>query len=213
VPRPKASTVRHLCIALFAAFIFAWLALMVLAGAPPQFDEAVRETVHSHGGPVLTAIMKSATMLGSGWFLWPAGTLIIYGLVRAGRCRDAVLFAVSVLGADLIDQGLKLMFHRVRPEAYFGEAQPSGYSFPSGHAFVSFCFFLTLAEVLIRPEWPRRQRGLVWTVVIATTGVIGFSRVYLGVHYPTDVLAGHAAAIAWLSIVRLVHRTPEFIKS
>jgi undecaprenyl-diphosphatase len=94
-----------------------------------------------------------------------------------------------------------LWFQRPRPDVFFGP-QPLNYSFPSGHALVSCCFYLALAEILVRDQWPRVRKLAVWTLAVLLTGAIGLSRVYLGVHYPTDVLGGYAAAIAWLSIVR-----------
>ena len=79
------------------------------------------------------------------------------------------------------------------------------YSFPSGHAFVSFCFFLCLAEILIGAEWRRAGKVAMWSAALGCTLTIGLSRVYLGVHYPTDVLAGYAAAIAWTTLIRVLH--------
>ena len=98
-----------------------------------------------------------------------------------------------------------MFFHRTRPEPWFGYPLPRTYSFPSGHAFVSFCFFLCLAEILIRDEWPITRKLTIWLVAVLCTFTIGLSRVYLGVHYPTDVLAGYAAAIMWTTLIRAAH--------
>ena len=100
---------------------------------------------------------------------------------------------------------MKLFFRRARPEPWFGYALPSTYSFPSGHAFVSFCFYLCLAEIVIRDEWPLARKVAIWTAAVACTMTIGLSRVYLGVHYPTDVLAGYVAGIAWTTLIRGAH--------
>ena len=110
-----------------------------------------------------------------------------------------------MLGANLLDEGMKLIFHRPRPTPWFEYPPPSTYSFPSGHSFVSFCFYLALAEILIRDEWPLGRRMAMWTGAGILTLAIGFSRAYLGVHYPTDVLAGYAAAIAWTTLIRIAH--------
>jgi undecaprenyl-diphosphatase len=212
VPRPNFRITRYVLIALASVLAFLWLAATALEDTVPPFDAALRSAVHLAGSPALTAIMKVVTNLGSGWFLWPVGVLIVIWLERTGRRRDAARLAAAVLGANGIDQALKLLFHRVRPEAYFGYAQPSTYSFPSGHAFVSCCFYLAVAEVLIRPAWPRWKKRVVWTAAVMAIIAIGFSRVYLGVHYPTDVLAGYAGAIAWMTVVRTAHilrRAPE----
>ena len=120
--------------------------------------------------------MKAVTNLGSGWFLWGFGLLVVFGLARAHRRREALLFAVAVLGAAVLDEAMKVMFHRPRPDPFFGYEKPITYSFPSGHAFVSYCFYLALAEVLVEPEWPRPRRLAVWLAAILLILTIGVSR-------------------------------------
>jgi len=149
--------------------------------------------------------MKAASAVGSGWILWPAGAMIVAALALAGRVRDAALFALAVVGANLVDGAVKLFFPRPRPDPWFDYPLPRTYSFPSGHAFVSFCFFLCLAEVIIRDEWPMTRKLTIWLVAVLCTFTIGLSRVYLGVHYPTDVLAGYLAAIMWTTLIRAAH--------
>jgi undecaprenyl-diphosphatase len=100
---------------------------------------------------------------------------------------------------------MKLFFHRPRPEPWFDYPLPFTYSFPSGHAFVSFCFCLCLAEILIREEWPLAGKLAMGSAALGCTLTIGLSRVYLGVHYPTDVLGGYAAGIAWITLIRMAH--------
>ena len=104
-----------------------------------------------------------------------------------------------------MDEAVKLFFHRARPEPWFDYPLPRTYSFPSGHAFVSFCFFLCLAEIVIRDEWPKLRKLAIWFAAVLCTFTIGLSRVYLGVHYPTDVLAGYVAAIMWTTLIRVAH--------
>jgi undecaprenyl-diphosphatase len=130
-------------------------------------------------------------------------------LARAARGREAALFAVAVLGANLLNEAMKLFFHRPRPEPWFGYPLPPTYSFPSGHAFVSFCFFLCLAEILIRGQWPVAGKVAMWSAALGCTLTIGLSRVYLGVHYPTDVLAGYAAGIVWTTLIRVTHHARQ----
>ena len=137
--------------------------------------------------------------------LWPGGTLIVVWLARSARGREAARFAVTVVGANLVNEAMKLFFHRPRPEPWFGFPLPSTYSFPSGHAFESFCFSLCLAEILIRHRWPLAAKLALWSAAFAYTLTVGLSRVYLGVHYPTDVLAGYAAGTAWITLIRMAH--------
>jgi undecaprenyl-diphosphatase len=185
--------------------LFAWLAQLASSSGIPGFDTAARAAVHAYAHPNLTLVMKAASALGSGWVLWPAGTMIVAVLALARRVREGALFALAVVGANLVDEAVKMFFHRTRPDPWFGYPLPSTYSFPSGHAFVSFCFFLCLAEIVIRDDWPMLRKLTVWLVAVLCTFTIGLSRVYLGVHYPTDVLAGYLGAIMWTTLIRAAH--------
>jgi len=191
-------------VGLAALVLFASLAYAVMQGAAAAFDTAVRNAVHASSFPALTYAMRGISDLGEAVFLVVLGVIIAWRLVSLGRRRQAVFFAIAVLGAEVIDQALKLGFQRPRPDVFFGPL-PLNYSFPSGHAMVSCCFYLALAEILLDDRWSRARKLAVWTFAILLTGAIGLSRVYLGVHYPTDVLGGYAAAIAWLAIVRTSH--------
>jgi undecaprenyl-diphosphatase len=198
--------VRDAAVAAAALSLFGWLAMVVLRGETMAFDAAVRNAVHSLASPGMTWTMRGITELGGGYFLWPLGALLVIRLAMSGRRRDAALLAVAVVGANAFGEAMKLVFRRPRPGSWFGYPQPVTYSFPSGHAFVSYCFYLALAAILIQEEWPLRTKFAAWTAALALTGLIGFSRVYLGVHYPTDVLAGYAAAIAWTAVIRAAHQ-------
>ena len=196
-----------------AVAVFVWLAASVMSGRAGAFDTAVRAQIHAASFPALTYTMRGFTMLGEAGFLVPLGALIVWRLVAAGRRPSAAWFAAAGLGAELLDQTLKFWFRRPRPAAFFGVA-PANYSFPSGHALVSFCFYVALAEVFIdlvaqpveEPSWPRGRRLAARAVAVLLSGWIGLSRIYLGVHYPTDVLAGYAAAVAWLAVLRALHK-------
>jgi undecaprenyl-diphosphatase len=97
---------------------------------------------------------------------------------------------------------LKLIFRRARPEAFFGYAEPITYSFPSGHSIVSACFYGVLAAILTARMKSRARRIAIWMAAALLAFLIGLSRIYLGVHYPSDVLAGYAAAVIWVVAVR-----------
>ena len=205
--RSKFRPGRDYALALIAVFVFAWFAVTMPLVGPTAFDMSVRSTIHAWAHPALTGAMRVATQLGGGYFLLPLGALIVFALYQAGRRRESALFVVAVLGANALDEVMKLVFHRVRPTPWFDYPRPGTFSFPSGHAFVSFCFYLALAEILIRDEWPLARKVVIWTAATLMTLSIGFSRAYLGVHYPTDVLAGFVAAIAWTTMIRIAHHT------
>jgi membrane-associated phospholipid phosphatase len=203
VIRSKFHPPRDLAIGLAAVLLFAWFAWLASQGAPPDFDMAGRDAIHAYARPWLTLVMEAASLAGGGWGLWPVGVLIAGLLARAGRGREAAVFAIAVLGANFVNEAMKLFFHRPRPEPWFGYPLPPTYSFPSGHSFVSFCFCLCLAEILMRHGWPLVGKVAIWSAALGCTLTIGLSRVYLGVHYPTDVLGGYAAGIVWTMMIRL----------
>jgi len=108
-----------------------------------------------------------------------------------------------MVGAATLDSVLKLAFHRLRPVAYYG-VSPRSYSFPSGHALGSLCFYGILAAVLSDRATSRKQQFFIWLTAAVLAASIGFSRIYLGVHYPIDVTAGYLAGAVWVTAVTIV---------
>jgi len=202
-PRPR--LLGELAAALIAALLFGLLAMLVRSGETTAFDAAVRGGVHAGSFPALTWAMRALTDLGEAVFLITFGALAVWRLIAMGRRREAGFLVLAGLGGEALDQALKEWFRRPRPVAYFG-VSPENYSFPSGHAMVSLCFYLALAEIVIEEEWPPGHRLLARAIAVALSLLIGFSRIYLGVHYPTDVLAGYAAAIVWLAVLRSLQK-------
>ena len=126
----------------------------------------------------------------------------MWRLWKDGRKTAAALFVVAVAGGEALLGALKLVFHRPRPPVFFGLEEPASYSFPSGHAMLSVCFF-GMAAAIVTARSGTRHRAWIWTGAAAASLLIGISRIYLGMHYPSDVLAGYAAAVIWVAAVRL----------
>jgi undecaprenyl-diphosphatase len=185
--------------------LFGWLAEQVFEGDLRQFDLHIRNFVHQFASPPLTKVMQGFTDLGS------VGALsILFGIALAcfllAKLRGpAVWLFVALGGTVILDVTLKLAFHRARPEPYFGP-MPSSYSFPSGHAMGSFVFYGVIAGVLCARISRQLTRVLIWFAAAILVTAIGFSRIYLGVHYPTDVIAGYAAGAVWVSSLIFVDR-------
>jgi len=169
-----------------------------MRGKTAGFDATIRNAVHSLAFPALTRAMEAITLFGE-VVLIPAGALAVWRLIAAGRKRAAALLVISVAGGEALDQILKLLFHRPRPLAFFGYVDPVTYSFPSGHAVAAFSFYMVLAAMLAHRLRSKPARAGLWAFAALLTATIGFSRVYLGVHYPSDVIAGYAAAAVWIS--------------
>jgi undecaprenyl-diphosphatase len=190
----------QLGIALAAAVLFLWLARWVLAGGSMPFDLAVRGAVHAWASPLATHALLANTMLGSERVMVPLGAVLVWRLATIGRGRQAILLALISLSAELLSNLLKLAFHRPRPAVFFGLSPVETYSFPSGHAFVGTVFYGLLAGILTTFGRWRQKRASIVVAAVLTSFLIGFSRVYLGYHYPSDVLGGWACAAGWLAL-------------
>jgi undecaprenyl-diphosphatase len=129
--------------------------------------------------------------------------MVIWFLTHRWR-REGWLLGITMLGAAVLNTTLKLTFQRARPEPFFDLLAPKSYSFPSGHSLASFCFFGALATVLTARIENKRINFVTWLVSGLMVLLIGLSRIYLGVHYTTDVLAGYAAALIWIAVIRFV---------
>jgi undecaprenyl-diphosphatase len=185
-------------VALAAALAFLLQAYWVLAGHSTAFDQEIRDAVHGWESPLATQALLTITMLGSELVMLPLGVVVVWRLAAAGRGRQAIGLAAAGLGAELVSQLLKLAFHRPRPPVFFELAPAETYSFPSGHAFAASAIYGLLAVGLIE-MYPQRRTGIAAGAVLLAL-LLGFSRVYLGYHYPSDVLAGWTCALAWLAL-------------
>jgi undecaprenyl-diphosphatase len=204
--RLAAPLIVGLVCAVVSLVLFAALAEEMLEGETRQFDTAVRQFVHSRSSVPLTAAMKFVTFLGSPLFVWIAAISGCIALWFTGQPRKALLIAITVIGGGLLLWVLKLSFHRQRPEPFFDIHLPASYSFPSGHALLSFCLYGAGAALFSADLKKRWVRIAIWTGAAVLVLSIGLSRIYLGVHYPSDVLAGYLGAVVWVLGVAIAHR-------
>jgi undecaprenyl-diphosphatase len=189
--------VAGLACAVVFLVLFAMLAEEMLEGDTRQFDNTVRLFVHAHSSTGLTVIMRFFSVIGSPLVVTLAALAACIALWIAGHPRRAVLIAVTAGGGTLLMWVLKDGFHRHRPEPFFDTRLPASYSFPSGHAMLSFCLCLSAAALFSANRKSRVVRAAIWIFWVGLSGAIGYSRIYLGVHYPSDVLAGYLAALVW----------------
>jgi len=183
---------------------FGWLADEVLEGETRHFDDVTRAAVHTLATPALTTAMRFISFLGSALFLTLATIFVVLLFVLRKWGREAKLFTITMLGAWLLNTTLKLAFARPRPVPFFNLSAPETYSFPSGHSLASCCFFAGLAAILSGRVKSKQTRTIIWIAAVTMFLLIGLSRIYLGVHYTTDVIAGFAAALIWILVVRFV---------
>lgn len=185
---------------LLPAYAFVELADEVRDKETLVFDEAVLRAVNSVSTPLLDAVAVGATQLGGvlGVLVITAGLVAL--LVSRKMLLKAALLAVGVGGGAVLNVLLKSIFQRDRPQLWERLVTENSYSFPSGHAMASSALALSLIVIF----WPTRWRWLVVTLAGLYMVVIGLTRLYLGVHYPTDVLAGWMVSGAWVALMVLV---------
>ena len=177
--------------------VFGAMAYPVMRGDVIPFDLPVRAAIHGWAFPALTVAMRLITMLGSEYFLVPLALILVWYWARLGERKAAYLLVAGSLSAEAVAQLLKTLIHRPRPELFFGLVPTETYSLPSGHAFVPTVYFGILAGVLVAgPRWR--------AAVVVMAAFLGFSRVYLGYHYPSDVVAGWALAVVWLALWAII---------
>ena len=192
-------------IAAVATLVFlGWLIDQVFEGDSKNFDEATRAVIHEFASPAATVIMRGLSFVGSTISLTIGTAIVVILFARRKWGHEAKLFTITMLGAALLNITLKLTFKRARPTPFFDLLPPETYSFPSGHSLASCCFFGALAAILTAHIKRKSMRAVVWIVCSLMFLSIGLSRIYLGVHHTTDVIAGFAAAFVWIMMVRFV---------
>jgi membrane-associated phospholipid phosphatase len=175
-----------------------WLGQEVWEKEAFGFDTTVLLWLHQYANPVLDVAMLKITTLGDPKFVVVVAVLSLGWLWWRQRRLEAKVFALACLGALILNQGLKLFFAKPRPQLWTRLIAESSFSFPSGHALGSLVLYGFLAYVLT-VQFPRFSRWI-YSVAAGIIAAIGFSRLYLGVHWPTDIIAGYAVGFLWLMI-------------
>lgn len=188
-----------------AFWFFEKQAESVVDGSADRYDTAVIDAVHTIDDPRVTGVMHLITQLGSHGAIGAAAGLTAIAMWRRGRKHDAWTIAISTGGAMAINTILKNVFQRRRPQELARRIKlPDSHSFPSGHSLLAAATYPIVAHALVE----RHSIG-VQAVVHSITGLVilsvGFSRVYFGVHFPSDVLGGFAAGFGWLGLTSLAH--------
>lgn len=164
------------------------------------FDEPLLRFAQSMARQGFDDFFVFMSRLGYEWGVVPFDIAFVLVLAVLRKNREAVFAGIALGGSALLNIGAKLTFARERPSLWDSIAPESSYSFPSGHAMGS----MTLACVLFLLAWNTRWRWPVAAVMLPFVVLVGLSRVYLGVHYPSDILAGWAVATAWVAGVYLI---------
>jgi membrane-associated phospholipid phosphatase len=164
-------------------------------------DQRLAEWLHGRATDPLTDVFHAITFLGNFVTLLAVTLVAVAILWRRRERTDALFVALAFVGAQVLSNGMKLGFRRERPFFPDPLATENTFSFPSGHALVSIAVYGAIALVLARRLSSPGQQALLVAGTTVLVLAIGFSRLYLGVHFLSDVLAGFAAGVAWLSLL------------
>jgi undecaprenyl-diphosphatase len=200
----EAGTLISILVIAGAVLLFAALVDNVVKGETHAFDRAVLLALRNPDdladaiGPRWLEIMfHDITSLGGTTVLALMAAAVVGFLLIDGKRAAALLVIVSVGGGALLSSSLKLAIGRPRPDLVVHLVEVHTPSFPSGHAMLSAVVYLTLGALLSRVEGPPRIKIYVLSLAVTLTFLIGLSRIYLGVHWPTDVLAGWCVGAGW----------------
>jgi undecaprenyl-diphosphatase len=182
------------CLCLLA--IFGWLSQKVFAREAFSLDTTILLWLHQRTNPTIDHLMLKITALGNPATVVVLVTISLSLLLRYQRLWAAQVLVFNCLGGLTILRGLKLFFAKPRPQLWTPLVVDPSYSFPSGHALGSVIVYGFLA-FLLASRYPNYRR-VIYPIAIVMIGAIGLSRLFLGVHYPTDVIAGYAVGLLWL---------------
>jgi undecaprenyl-diphosphatase len=208
-------------IAAFGTWAFSELAETVIAGKTQAFDVAVLRMIYTRHTPALDATMIEITALGTGTVVLMIVCVAALFLTLTKHKYSALLLLVATAGGLALDMVLKMRFDRPRPHVFAWGTNAVSSSFPSGHAMSATIVYSTVAYLAARLQHRRWARWLTMFIAVIVIALICFSRLYLGVHYPSDVLAGVVIGFAWagfcMALLEAIQkfsqrRAPEIMK-
>lgn len=184
-------------IAIAGTLAFAELGEEVRKGATQQFDVAVLQWMGRHHTPLLTQLATELTYLGTGTVVFTIVAVAALFLWHTEHKHSARLLLAAVAGNILLNGMLKLWFSRPRPDVFDWQTHAASSSFPSGHAMSATVCYGTVAYLVMRLQKHHWSRVLTGTAAVILIILICTTRLYLGVHYPSDVIAGMLVGLAW----------------
>lgn len=194
------SPIRAVFAATFGLLLFVSLGALVEPG-PMGIDPEVLKEFERARTPFWNQVMLGITAAGEGRVTAALTTIVVVVLLATRHGKEALFMAVANIGTGFLSPALKDWFARPRPELVSKLAFPGSLSFPSGHAMSAMVFYTAFALVVhhVAPRWSAPAAALAAFMI----PVMGFTRMYLGVHYPSDVVAGWAVGAAWVWLAYL----------
>ncbi|MBD2259747.1 phosphatase PAP2 family protein [Pseudanabaena sp. FACHB-2040] len=193
-----AANILWLGVCLLSLYVVGQLADEVLEQEAFAFDTTILLWINQISNPVLDRVMLSITQLGNPTIATTVTVVSFLVLWLRHYRLEAKMFAINCLGGATLSTGLKLAFSKVRPQLWPQLIQETTYSFPSGHALGSIVLYGFLAYLLAQHY--RQYVKLIYSLTTVLIVAIGLSRLYLGVHWPTDVIAGYGIGFLWITV-------------
>ncbi len=180
------------------ALLLIWLCQEVWQQESWQLDTSILLNIHQWANPAFDRLMLSITSLGDPEFVLIIVAVSIGWLLWQRQFSEVKILILACAGALVLNQGMKLIFSRPRPTLWPSLLHETSFGFPSGHAIGSIVLYGLLAY-LYAVYRPRHAQGIYFCAALLIS-LIGFSRLYLGVHYPTDIIAGYITGWLWLMV-------------
>lgn len=177
------------------------IVVAMLLALPQSLDILILEKIAGWRSPLLTYIFENITALGSLTLISLHTAIALALLLSTGDKTGAIQLAAASAGSWTLTETTKYLIARPRPTIIPALAEASGFSYPSGHAFTSAAMYITIAFLASRHLPLRKQRVVLAIVAGLVIAAIAFSRVYLGVHYPSDILSGILLGVGWAVLV------------
>ena len=164
-----------------------------------EADRAVETGMQNIRQPALTTLLTTVTKIGGFAGMASLASVVAAILFIRKERASAVFILVTVAGGELLNLGLKAIFARARPDLALAIYKATGYSYPSGHAMGSCITFGAISYIVLRQPWKWRVKSAVLAFAVTMVVLIGLSRIYLGVHWTSDILGAWSAATVWLA--------------
>ena len=186
--------------------VFATLGAEIRSSQVVTVDQRILEWLHGYATPALDSVMLFISGVGGAQALLVLLAALLLGLLWLRRWRDAAFALLAFGGAEVTNLLLKALFARARPHLWPALSVETSYGFPSGHATGSVALAAIVAVLLWETRWriPALLIGMLFACLVS------LSRLYLGVHYPSDVIAGAAMSLAWVTLLMLTLRRELF---
>ena len=189
-------------VAVTLAALLLLLIWFVWAGRANKFDLPLREALLAFDPPNAVDIWRGITFLGSGLVITALTVVCVIIFAARAEWQAARQIIYVMAGAVGVENGLKWIVHRARPDEVFPHTMPSSYSFPSGHALFAMAFYISVA-MIVGHRLNDKARTALWVAAVSLVILIGASRIFLGVHYPSDVMGSYIAAGLWIVLLQL----------